>query len=92
MDMDGIGTFALFFSSGAIGLGWISFLAYRAKLKAETDRLRLGGASSDAVDELRQEMHDLVAQQSGQLDDLHERLDFTERLLAKGKGQDPGAK
>lgn len=91
MDMDGIGTFAMFLSTGAIGLAWIWLMAYRAKLKAETDRERLRGSSSDAVEELRQETHDLLSQQAAQLDDLQERLDFTERLLTKGQGEEPGS-
>ena len=91
MDMDGVGTFAMFLSSGVIGAGLIWLGAYRMKLKAGLDRDRLHGSSNDAVDELRQEMHDLLAQQASQLDDLHERLDFTERLLSQGSKGEPGA-
>ncbi len=95
MDMDGIGTAAMFLSSGVIGVGLIWLAAYRTKLKVGLDRDRLHGSSNDAVDELRQEMHDLLAQQAAQLDDLHERLDFTERLLARppdsGAGQEKGS-
>ena len=60
MDMDGVGTFAMFLSSGVIGAGLIWLAAYRMKLKAGLDRDRLHGSSNDAVDELRQEMHDLL--------------------------------
>ena len=91
MDMDGIGTAAMFLSSGVIGAGLIWLAAYRTKLKAGLDRDRLHGSSNDAVEELRQEIHDLLAQQASQLDDLHERLDFTERLLSKGPKGDGGA-
>ena len=90
MDMDGIGTAAMFLSSGVIGVGLIWLAAYRTKLKVGLDRDRLHGSSDDAVDELRQEMHDLLAQQASQLDDLHERLDFTERLLSQGPKGEPG--
>ncbi len=90
MDMDGIGTAAMFLSSGVIGVGLIWLAAYRTKLKVGLDRDRLHGPSDDAVDELRQEMHDLLAQQASQLDDLHERLDFTERLLSQGPKGEPG--
>ncbi len=90
MDMDGIGTAAMFLSSGVIGVGLIWLAAYRTKLKVGWARDRLHGSSDDAVDELRQEMHDLLAQQASQLGDLHERLDFTERLLSQGPKGEPG--
>ena len=95
MDMDSIGAFAMFLSTGAIGIGWIWLWAYRMKLKNGLERDKLHISSNDAVDELRQEMHDLLAQQASQLDDLHERLDFTERLLARppdsAAGQEKGS-
>ncbi len=90
MDMDGIGTCALFLSSGVIGVGLIWLAAYRMKLKAGLELAKLDGSSDNAVEELRQETHDLLAQQASQLDDLHERLDFTERLLSQGSKGDPG--
>ncbi len=92
MDWDGIGTFALFLSSGAIGGGFIWLAAYRMKLKAGTERDRLRSPSDEAVDELRREMHDLLDQQAGQLDDLHERLDFAERLLSRGENVETKSK
>lgn len=90
MDMDSIGAFAMFLSTGAFGIGWIWLFAYRMKLKNGLEREKLRASSSDAVEELRQEMHDLLAQQASQLDDLHERLDFTERLLSQGSKGEPG--
>ncbi len=90
MDMDSIGAFAMFLSTGAIGIGWIWLFAYRMKLKNGLEREKLRASSNDAVDELRQETHDLLAQQASQLDDLHERLDFTERLLSQGPKGEPG--
>jgi predicted nucleic acid-binding Zn-ribbon protein len=45
------------------------------------------GSSSAELGQLRREIEDLhgaVEQQSTQLAELHERLDFAERLLAKG--------
>ena len=41
MDWDGIGAFALFFSSGAVGLGLIALRAYKAKLASKLDWERL---------------------------------------------------
>lgn len=35
VDWDGVGTFALFLSSGAVGLGFIALRAYKAKLASE---------------------------------------------------------
>ncbi len=37
MDMDGIGTLALFLSSGAIGVGLIMLAGFRIKLKNRLD-------------------------------------------------------
>ena len=48
MDMDGVGTFAMFLSSGVIGAGLIWLGAYRMKLKAGLDRDRLHGSSNDS--------------------------------------------
>ena len=86
MDFDGIGTMALFLSSGAVGVGLIILAGYRMRLKAEIEKHRLGasGSTSD-LDDLRDEMRETLAQQATQIDELHERLDFSERLLARGK-------
>ena len=40
MDWDGIGTLALFFSSGAVGVGIIALLAYKAKLTSKLEQAR----------------------------------------------------
>ncbi len=85
MDFDTPGAFALFLSLGAVAVGLIRLAAYRMKLKAETERRRLEHSSSNSVDALRDEVQDALAQQAAQIDELHERLDFTERLLTQGK-------
>ncbi len=85
MDMDGVGTFALFISSGGIGIGLVLLAGFRMKLKHKLELARLGDQSADAVDQLRDEMHDLIEQQGAQLADMQERLDFAERLLTKGR-------
>ena len=79
MDWDGIGTFALCLSSGAVGLGVIAFKAYAAKLasKIEMEQLR---RSSPAPDELTEHMRYL----EDQVQRLTERVDFTERLIGQG--------
>lgn len=83
MDWDGIGTFALFLSSGAVGLGLIALRAYKAKLTARLERERLRHVSGPS-DELTEQLRDLETQVSR----LAERVDFTERLLGSGQ-QEP---
>ncbi len=87
MDMDGIGSFALFLSSGAIGIGLIMLAGFRLKLKnrLELERMRgESGESGESIDQLREEMHDIIDQQNTQIAELQERVDFAERVLAKG--------
>lgn len=64
----------------------IILAGYRMRLKAEIEKHRLGasGSTSDLHD-LRDEMRETLAQQATQIDELHERLDFAERLFARGK-------
>ena len=88
MDMDGIGTMALFLRSGAIGMGLILLAGYRMRLKASLEQERLRQSSPTEADELREEIHDLVERQGADIAELHERLDFAERLLTKGKSDD----
>ncbi len=83
MDWDGIGTLALFLSSGAIGVGLIALRAYKAKLasKLEWERLR----HHDAPDEVLEQIQDLEAQ----VHRLTERVDFNERLVGDGGSGPP---
>ena len=76
MDWDGIGVFAMFLSSGAVGVGLIALRAYKAKLASmlESERLRRSDTPpNDALEQIR----DLEIQ----VHRLTERVDFTERLL-----------
>ncbi len=84
MDWDGIGTFALFLASGGVGLGFISLMAYRAKLKAqiEIERLKALGGPSDEVSEQLQALQN-------QLRRLEDRVEFNERLLEDGSDSPP---
>ena len=84
MDMDGIGSFALFLSSGAIGIGFIILAGFRLKLKNQLELERMRGESGESVDQLREEIHDIIDHQNTQIAELQERVDFAERVLAKG--------
>lgn len=79
MDWDGIGTFALFMSSGAVGVGMILLRAYKAKLAANLERMRLeqSGGAPDYTQEQIRELEDRMHR-------LSERLDFNEKLLEGG--------
>ncbi len=85
MDWDGVGTFALFLSMGGVSLGLMVLAGFRMKLKQRLELQRLQGDSPDEIEHLREELHDILEQQNAQIVDLQERLDFTERLLTKGK-------
>jgi len=82
VDWDGIGTFALFISTGAVGVGIIAFKAYAARLasKLEIEKLR---RSNSAPDEVTEHLRDLELQ----VHRLTERVDFTERLLGEESSQ-----
>ena len=87
MDFDSIGAFALFISSGVVGAGFILLAGFRMKLKADLEKLRFRESGSDATEELREELRQSIARQSAEIDELSERLDFTERLLTEGRHQ-----
>ena len=79
MDWDGIGTAAMFLSSGVIAVSLSLLGAYRSRLasKIEMMRLQREGAAPDHVQEQIRDLEDQVQR-------LTERLDFTEKLLASG--------
>jgi hypothetical protein len=77
----GLGTFAL--------IGLRMFLGYKAR------RLELSSGRGDAgrVDELVEELRNEVQALRGDLGELHERMDFAERLLTRGQeAQSPPGK
>jgi hypothetical protein len=78
VDWDGIGTFALFISSGAIGLGIIALKGYQARLasKLEWARLERGQDGRDDTAERLQELEEQVR-------NITERVEFTDQLLQK---------
>lgn len=80
MDWDGVGTFALFLSSGAVGVGMICLRAYKARLEARLEQARIEHASpgpSFDTEQIR-ELEEKVAR-------LTERVDFNEKLLGDGR-------
>ena len=86
MEWDAIGTFAMFLAAGAASVAWTVYAGYRVKINAELERERLRATSTDAVEDIRRELHDVIAQQQAQLDELNERIDFAERMLTSGRG------
>lgn len=84
MDWDGVGTFAMFLSSGAVGVGIILLKAYKAKLAATLEKARLEYSSGDYAQEHVRELENEIRQ-------LRERVEFNERLIegrsAEGEAQ-----
>ena len=81
MDWDGIGTFALFLGSGAVGVGVIFLRAYQARLAAKLEQARLEHAADGPTLDL-EHLHDLEQKVAR----LTERVDFNEKLLGDGRG------
>ncbi len=81
MDWDGIGTFALFLSTGAVGVGVVVLRAYQAKLAAKLEQTRIEHSDSGPNLDLEQirDLEEKVAR-------LTERVDFSEKLLGDGRG------
>ena len=79
MDWDGVGTFALFLSSGAVGLGIIALRAYKAKLASKLEWARLERAS-DAAEDAQEQIREI----ENEVRQLRDRVEFTERLISGG--------
>jgi hypothetical protein len=77
MDWDGVGTFAMFLASGAVGVGIIALKAYKAKLASKLEWARLE-RSEEVPGRLAQQINELEEQ----VDRLNERVEFTEKLLS----------
>ncbi len=76
MDWDGVGTFALFLASGAVGVAIVALRAYKAKLAARLESQRIQAAES-TPHELADQVRDLEAE----VRRLTERVDFSEKLI-----------
>ena len=80
MDWDGVGTFAMFLASGAVGVGIVALKAYKARLASKLEFARLEKYREAPDDEVQEQIRDL----EDQVQRLTERLDFTEKLLSSG--------
>lgn len=73
---------AIFVLRGPVGKAlaqWIGGWSHNESKWIEAKMREAGGGTSADVDQLRAEVDEL----RGQLAEVHERLDFTERMLAK---------
>jgi hypothetical protein len=87
MDPDAIFAMTALVGSGVfILLGLRMFLSYRIK-RFETTK----GGRSPETDEALAELRDQVHLLRGDIVDLQERLDFTERVLTRGQGSERAA-
>jgi hypothetical protein len=81
MSIIAISVSAIFVLRGPVGKALAQWIAgwSHTEVKWIEAKARMEGAGSGDVDQLRQEVEEL----RGQLADVQERLDFTERMLAK---------
>ena len=75
---------------GAMGIISLSLVALKIFVGAWVKRKEIAGGGDtsqllEAIEALRSDQDDLRAQLGGEITDLHERLDFAERLLTKGQ-------
>jgi len=65
-------------------------LAWRMWLRSKTERLRLtGGDEIEQLTEAIDSLHERMQLMQDEICELHERVDFAERLLAKGEPREP---
>jgi hypothetical protein len=72
-----------------VGLGTFSLIGLRMLLDYRIKRFQGhgGGAQTRELAEGLAELRDQVYLLRGELSDLHERVDFTERVLARGRDE-----
>ena len=78
-----------------LGLGTFSLVGLRMFLGYKARRLELSSGRGDAgrVEELVEELRNEVQALRGDLGELHERMDFAERMLTRGQeAQSPPGK
>jgi hypothetical protein len=76
---------------GLGGLGVFSLIGLRMLLSYKARRLELTSGHRDAsgVEDLVEDLRSEVQLLRGEVGELHERVDFAERLLARGSGDEP---
>ena len=62
MDWDGTGTFALFLSSGAIGIGIIALKAYKAQLDSKLEWAKLQRVDDSVYEDTAEHIRQLERQ------------------------------
>jgi hypothetical protein len=78
-----------------LGVGTLALIGLRMFLGYKARRLELSSGRGDAAraDELVEELRNEVQALRGDLGELHERMDFAERLLTRGQeAQSPPGK
>lgn len=72
--------------------GGVAALAAILRYKLRRRELESGTSAetAQAVEALRQEIHDLRAEHAEQLNEVYERLDFAERMLTRGRTEGAG--
>jgi hypothetical protein len=85
MDPDGI--LALF---AVLGIGTMALIGLKMVLNYRATRLGSGAGSKDVerLTETIDQLRDHVDAQRQELTELHERVDFAERMLAKTRGEE----
>jgi len=73
-----------------VGLGTFSLIGLRMLLGYKARRLELTAGHRDpsGVDDLVEDLRSEVQLLRGEVGELHERVDFAERLLARGSGDE----
>ena len=78
---------AIIGATGFVSLGLVGLKIFVGAWIKRKEIATGGDASQllDAIEALRSDQDELRAQMGGEISDLHERLDFAERLLTKGQ-------
>jgi hypothetical protein len=89
--MDGSELFANYIVPliGILGVGGMMLLALKMVLNYRMARLGSGvGKDAERVNELVEHMREQLEQNRAEMVELHERVDFAERMLAKSRGEE----
>jgi hypothetical protein len=85
--MADVGSFGVFIPIIALSIPVVAMLTRSmqrmAQLRVEEARIRAGSSGDEEIQQLRDEVERL----RGEMVEIQERMDFTERLLARGSDQ-----